>query len=75
VEGLPSGERGESNVIDVSGDPTWGEVLADQSTTEPDVRESEPVQSAGLSPWFLIGILAVQVAWLGSLAYLLVRVV
>jgi len=62
-------------LIDVSGDPAWGEALVDQSAAESDIPESEPVPSGLLSPWFLTPIVLVQVAWLGSLAYLLVRVV
>jgi hypothetical protein len=61
-------------LLDVSGDPAWGEGLVDQSAAEPD-GESEATASARLSPWFLAAIVLVQVVWLGGLAYLLVRVV
>jgi len=61
-------------LIDVSGDPAWGESLVDQSAAESDA-DSEAVSSARLSPWFLTAIVLVQVVWLGGLAYLLVRLV
>ena len=61
-------------MIDVSGDPAWGESLVDQSAPE-SAADSAAGSSARLSPWFLTAIVLVQVVWLGGLAYLLVRLV
>jgi hypothetical protein len=58
-------------LIAAGADTALSEALAEQAGAA-ELRDSEAVDR--LSPWFLIGIVAVQLAWMGGLAYLLVRV-
>jgi hypothetical protein len=58
-------------VIDASAEAALSEALAEPGAAA-ELREPEAVDR--LSPWFLIGVVVVQLSWMGGLAYLLVRV-
>jgi hypothetical protein len=61
-------------VIDAGADAAIRDALPEQALAEPELRVAETQSADRLSPWFLIGIVGVQLSWMGGLAYLLVRV-
>jgi len=61
-------------VIDAGADAAIRDALPEQALAEPELRAAETRSADRLTPWFLIGIVGVQLSWMGGLAYLLVRV-
>jgi hypothetical protein len=64
-------DRGELNVIQTGADAALRETLPGQPGA---AAQADGTDLERLSPWFLVGIVLLQLAWIGGLAYLVVRV-